>query len=128
MSSEATVQDVLARLESAWRHKQLDGLDLLFDEDAAIVGPGYTVYAQGRQACTESYREFALNAAVLSYEESEPTLRLWEAVAIYTFRWKMEYQREKGPKRESGTDQLVLERSADGWQIVWRYIDFAPTA
>ena len=38
----------------------------------------------------------------------------------------MTYRRDGEPKRERGTDQLVLQRGGEGWQVVWRYIFFQP--
>ena len=128
MSAESAVRDVIARIDAAWRLKQFDGLERCFHEDAAILGPGYVEYARGRQKCAESYIEFATNAAVLSYSESAHALRTWENVAVYTFAWEMEYQRDKGSRHETGTDQLLFQLGSAGWQLVWRYIYFAPSA
>jgi ketosteroid isomerase-like protein len=126
-STEQRIRDVIATIDAAWRLKQFTGLDQCFHEDAVIVGPGYTEYARGREKCAESYREFATNAAVLSYSESSHTLRTWETIAVYTFAWEMQYQRQEGPKRETGTDQLVFELMDGHWQLVWRYICFVPS-
>lgn len=126
-STEHPVRDVIARIDAAWRLKQFDGLDQCFHEAAVIVGPGYVEFASGREECAESYREFARNAAVLSYSESSHILRTWETIAVYTFAWNMQYQREQGPKRETGTDQLVFEFAQGRWQLVLRYIHFEPS-
>jgi hypothetical protein len=64
---------------------------------------------------------------VLSYPESSHLLRTWEAIAIYTFEWEMEYQRQEGPKRETGTDQLVFGIAQGRWRLIWRYIYFEPS-
>jgi hypothetical protein len=93
-----------------------------------MVGRGHAEFARGREKCAESYREFATNAAVLEYSESAHSLRIFETVAVYTFAWEMAFQRTQGPRREAGTDQLVLQLGAEGWQVVWRYIFFAPSA
>ncbi len=121
------VREVIAKIDAAWRLKQFDGLDECFHEKAVIVGPGYAEFAVGREKCVESYREFATNAAVLSYSESSHTLRTWDSTAVYTFAWEMQYQRQGGPKREAGTDQLVFEFVESRWQLVWRYIYFEPS-
>ena len=80
------IRDVIAKIDAAWRLKQFDGLDECFHRDAVIVGPGYTEFARGRDKCTESYREFARNAAVLAYSESSHALRIWNTTAVYTLR------------------------------------------
>jgi ketosteroid isomerase-like protein len=126
-SIENAIRLVLMRIDAAWRERQFDGLEECFDEDAVIVGPGYAEYAVGGKACAESYREFASNASVLDYSESEHKLRTWPDTAVYTFAWKMTYVRENGAKRESGTDQLVLGRRGVHWRVLFRYIYFAPT-
>jgi uncharacterized protein (TIGR02246 family) len=127
-SSKHAVRAVIAKIDAAWRLKEFDGLDECFDENAVIVGPGYAEFARGREKCANSYREFATNAAVLSYSESSHTLRTWESTAVYTFAWEMEYRRKEGPKREAGTDQLVFEVTDGRWRLVWRYIYFEPSA
>jgi hypothetical protein len=124
MSTEAEVRKVIGRIETAWRQKIFAGFDECFHEDAVIVGPGYAELGRGRAKCVESYREFATNAAVLSYSESAHSLRIWETTAVYTYAWEMIYQRQAGPSHESGSDQLVFQLGAGGWQLVWRYIYF----
>ena len=127
MTSESDVRKVIARIDAAWRNKEFSEFSSCFHEDALIVGPGYLEFARGRDKCAESYREFAFNAAVLSYSESNHSLHLLESTAIYTFSWEMTYQREKGPSHELGTDQLVFQLGSAGWQLVWRYIYFKPS-
>ncbi len=122
------IRKVIGLINSAWREKQFDGLEECFHEKAVIVGPGYVEFANGREKCAESYREFATNADVLEYTESGHKLRSWDSTAVYTFSWKMMYQRENGPKTEEGTDELLLELGSSGWQVVWRYIYFQPSS
>jgi hypothetical protein len=126
--SEAEVRAVLGRIEAAWKEKRFDGLDECFDEEAVIVGPNFVVFASGRTACAESYREFAANAAVLAYSESDHALRLWERTAVYSFSWRMTYERDGGPRAEYGTDQLILGFSQRTWRVLFRYINFAPSS
>ncbi len=125
-TADLTIRGVIEKISAAWRTKAFDGFEQCFHEDAVIVGPGYAEFARGRAQCAESYREFAMNASVLSYAESAHALHTWENVAVYTFAWEMEYQRQDGPKREAGTDQLVFEFVQGRWQLVWRYIYFTP--
>jgi ketosteroid isomerase-like protein len=127
ISAENAIRSVLSRIDAAWRTKKFEELEECFDEEAVIVGPNYAECAVGRKACAESYREFASNAAVIDYSESEHKLREWQDTAVYTFSWQMTYAREQGPKRESGTDQLVLGRHGTDWRVLFRYIYFTPS-
>lgn len=125
--AEHPVYEVIARIDSGWRLKKFDRFDECFDENAVIVGPGHTELARGRKKCAKSYRDFAASGAVLSFSESSHTLHTWETIAVYTFAWKMHYQRHAGAKHESGTDQLVFALTRDRRQLVWRYIYFEPS-
>jgi hypothetical protein len=127
VSTEVAIRNVLDRIYAAWRKKEFEGLEKCFHEQARIVGPDYVEYAVGRSKCAESYREFATNASVLDYSEDGHQLHIWDTVAVYTFRWRMTYQRENGAKSEQGTDQLVLQQGSDGWQVTFRYIYFQPS-
>ncbi|MGA2821758.1 MAG: hypothetical protein ABSF61_14045 [Anaerolineales bacterium] len=49
MSLESAVRQVIARMDSTWSSKRLDGLETCFHESALIVGPGYFEYARGRE-------------------------------------------------------------------------------
>jgi hypothetical protein len=124
---EAAVREVLGRIEAAWKSKSFDGLDDCFHPDALITGPEYIVYAAGRAACAESYREFAAHASVLDYSESNHALHIWGGVAVFTWAWTMTYQREAGLRSESGTDQLTLGRDGGRWSVLFRHIHFAPS-
>lgn len=123
-SQEAAVRAVIARLDAAWQNLEFDDFEDCFAEDAVIVGPDYQPAASGRVACAESYREFACNAAIIDYSESGHQLHLWEHLAVYTFAWRMTYEREAGPKAEAGTDELVLGLVDNQWRIVFRHINF----
>lgn len=126
MSTEKEIREIIAKIDAAWRSKVFDGLEQCFHEHAVIVGPGYVECANGRSKCAESYREFATNADVLDYSEESHNLRIWSAVAVYTFHWHMTFRRDGGLRREQGTDLLVLQHGPEGWQVVWRYVYFQP--
>lgn len=124
MSDESEIRQVLALIDTAWRTRRFDDLDDCFDEHAVIVGPDHVALATGRPACVESYREFASNAQVIEYVEDGQSLRIWENVAVYTFRWRMTWRRDGTVKTEEGSDQYVLRKAADGWRAVWRCVRF----
>jgi len=119
------VATVIASIDAAWRLKRYEGLEACFHEDAVILGPGYREAARGRALCAASYRDFAENADVLFYEETGHILRTWEAAAVHTFAWAMDYRRPGGSCRERGTDQQVFQRTGDRWELVWRHIEAA---
>ncbi|HJU40940.1 MAG TPA: nuclear transport factor 2 family protein [Tahibacter sp.] len=124
MSDETEVRRVLATIDTAWRTRAFDGLDACFHDDAVIVGADGTVYAAGAARCAESYREFATNAQVLDYAEDPHRLKVWETTAVCAYGWRMTYRRDGEPVTESGSDEIVLQKTPRGWQVVWRCMRF----
>jgi ketosteroid isomerase-like protein len=124
LSVEDAIQSVLTRIAEAWRERKFEGLEGCFDERAVIVGPDYREYAVGARPAR---RVIESSHAMPQYSITQTgrKLRAWPDTAIYTFAWQMTYERENGPKRESGTDQLVLGRFAAQWRVLFRYIYFA---
>ena len=108
-------------------NQEVRGAGRVFRRRGRYCGPKLCGMRGWQKACAESYREFASNAAVIDYSESEHKLREWQDTAVYTFSWQMTYAREQGPKRESGTDQLVLGRHGTDWRVLFRYIYFTPS-
>jgi uncharacterized protein (TIGR02246 family) len=118
---------LIRHLNEAWKSGRTDQLNDLFHTDMVMVGPGFQELVRGRAACVESYREFAANAKVHDYTESDFKIGVWGDAAICTYSWSMTYERAGEQSRETGTDQFVLSRQADKWLIVYRYIYFEPT-
>jgi hypothetical protein len=121
------VRAVIAQINRGWREREFSVLPDCFAENAVMLGPGYTVLGRGRSFLVESYHEFATNAAVLQYTESEPLVEVFDSVAICAYTWTMTYRRADQPETESGSDQFVLSRSGSQWRVVCRYMSFEPS-
>jgi len=124
MTDSERILEVVARINRAWRERAFEGLGRLFEEDAMTAGPGYQVFARGRAACVDSYREFAENATVIEYAEGQPSVQVFGDAAVCFYSWKMTFAREDGPKTESGFDQFVLSRRDGAWRVAFRLMTF----
>lgn len=122
------VAAILRAITAAWREGRADDLAPLFHERMVIAGPEHKAYASGRAACVESYREFAANAAVTAYNETAPTIHVWGDTAVASYAWSMTWRRDGAPSTETGTDQFVLGREQERWQVLYRLLLFAPAA
>lgn len=120
------IRRLLAAISAAWKNNRVESLTDLFHERMTISGPDRTTYAAGRDACIETYREFATNVAVLAYRESAPVIEVWGDTAIAHYGWTMTYRRDTTTSTETGTDHFVLGRSADAWRVLHRMLLAAP--
>jgi ketosteroid isomerase-like protein len=117
----------LEAINSAWLSADVSALFHLFHDDMAIVGPGYQHFARGRDACVESYREFASNAKVLAYKASDPAIQVWADTAVCSYSWSMTWQRTEEAVSDVGTDQFVFARVNGRWLAVYRLVLFRPS-
>jgi uncharacterized protein (TIGR02246 family) len=118
------IRTLVEDINKAWRLGRVDQLHEFFHPDMVIVGPGYQEACRGRFACVESYREFAANARVHEYTESDFKIGVWDETAVCTYAWIMTYERGGKQSRETGTDQFVFSRRSGRWVALWRYINF----
>lgn len=118
----AAVVAVLRAITAAWRGGRTGDLSPLFHERMVIAGPGHQVFASGRAACIESYREFATSAVVTAYDESAPAIHVWGDTAVAHYAWTMTWRRDGASATESGTDQFVLGRTQGRWQALHRLL------
>jgi ketosteroid isomerase-like protein len=122
------VAAILRAITAAWRDGRADDLVPLFHERMVIAGSECEIHASGRAACVESYREFAANAAVTAYDESAPAIHVWGDTAVASYAWTMTWRRDGAPSAEAGTDQFVLGREQERWQVLHRLLLFAPAS
>ncbi len=125
-SQSETIGRLIQDINKAWKSGRSDQLHDFFHADMVIVGPGFRELVRGRAACVESYREFAANAKVHDYTESDFKISMWGDTAVCSYAWSMTYERAGEQSRETGTDQFVFCRQGDTWLAVYRYIYFEP--
>jgi ketosteroid isomerase-like protein len=118
--------EAVKRINAAWREGQPERLAELFHERMAIVGPDGQRYAEGRDACVESYRTFCEQATVTGYNELDPIVDVYNHVAVVSYGFDIDYTLDGKAARESGQDFFVLERDGDGWLAVWRQLSSSP--
>jgi ketosteroid isomerase-like protein len=122
--AERRAQEEIARIvreiNAAWVHGHVEEMAKYLDERMVIVQPGFEVRLVGREACIESYREFARHAAIRQYHEDEVTVEVRGDTAIASYRYVIEYEMDGEMYHDAGHDVFVLMRGAGGWRAVWR--------
>jgi uncharacterized protein (TIGR02246 family) len=114
--------ETVRRINTAWLEGHPERLPELFHDRVAIMGPDGTRYAEGKEAVVESYRGFAEQATVSEYRESDGRVDLYDAVAVVSYRYDIEYTINGQTSREGGRDVLVLEKQGGRWLAVWRMV------
>lgn len=73
-----------------------------------IFGPDFRVRGEGREACVKSYEDFASQATVDEFKETDMVIDLWGDTAVVTYRFKVSYKINGQKNRDSGRDLFVL--------------------
>lgn len=117
--AEATVGQLVRDLNQAWLDGRIDELQRFFAEDVVTaLQEGSRIV--GREAVIASFRRFTERATTHSFEEHELVVDTFKSTAVATLRFRILYEVEGDVFDEIGREYLVLERSADGWRVVWR--------
>lgn len=111
---------IVRAINAAWVYGKPGEMEAYLDERMVLVQPGFAERLVGREACIESYREFASHAAIHSYEEGEATVDLRGETAIASFRYAIEYEMDGEIYHDVGHDVFVLMHGDGGWRAVWR--------
>ena len=111
---------IVRAINAAWVQGSPGEMAAYLDARMVMVQPGFQERLMGREACIESYREFASHAVIHSYEEDEATVDLRGDTAIASYRYAMEYEMGGELYHDAGHDVFVLMRAECGWRAVWR--------
>jgi ketosteroid isomerase-like protein len=125
-TAQKEVWEVVRRINAAWVERQPERLLDLFHDRIVIVGPDGQRFGEGKAACVGSYRDFCMSALVAFYRESDPQVDVYDAVAVVSYRFEIEYTIEGKIHRETGRDLFVLEKESDRWLAVWRQLVAQP--
>jgi ketosteroid isomerase-like protein len=115
------IATLLHRMSEAWRAGRFDTLEEIFHADMVIAAPGtFDARITGREACIQTYRDFAERATITAYQEEPVWIGVWGPTANASFGWQIAWDDETGAHTASGRDVLCLNKGDDGWRVVGR--------
>lgn len=84
--------------------------------------PGFAAAAVGRDEVLAGFRDFAENATLLEYGETDRRIDVVGDTAVATVAFEVTYERDGQAYAGSGRDLWVFGRSDDRWLAVWRML------
>jgi hypothetical protein len=116
-----TPEGLVRAINEAWIHGHAaEELPELFTAEAVIVGPDLERLADGRDACVESYVQFADGTDLLEFEEFDHRVDEFGPAAVVDYAYRAVYRRADEELTDYGRDVIVTVRSDAGWQAAWR--------
>src|SRR5215471_12008624 len=111
---EAKVRRSLRRINDAWLNGRVDEAADCFDDGMIMVHPGFQGRTVGKDACLQSYKDFRAAATVHAYHEDEVKVDVWDALAIASYRFQMDYEVRGERFVEGGVDLYAFVRQRLG--------------
>lgn len=109
-------------INEAWTGGRTDDLTGLLHAEMVIVGPALERLAVGREECLRSYADFAKQATIVEYAEAGRAEQRAGDTAVIGYGYTLVYERAGERRTDIGHDLLVLTRTAEGWQAIWRMV------
>jgi ketosteroid isomerase-like protein len=120
--------ETLKAINIAWTKGDIEELNKYFHEDMIIAQPGFGIHGEGKNACVDSYREFAGMARIHRLTESQHVVLVWGDTAVASYRFDVDYELDGQPHQDAGYDLFVFNRTGGDWLAVWRTILPVPEA
>ncbi|HLA40289.1 MAG TPA: nuclear transport factor 2 family protein [Candidatus Glassbacteria bacterium] len=113
-------RNVISAINRAWREGRFAEIEGYFHPQAVLVVPGFTMMVEGAGACAKSYEDFAGQANISNYEESDVVVEVWGDTAVADYRFEIGYEINDRKYDVSGRDLFALIRRKGRWLAAWR--------
>lgn len=120
MDAAEQLHDLAHRLNRAWLEGRFEDLGSFFHESVVFVAPGFSKRISGREACVESYREFATQARIHRFDLQQIESHIVGDTAIVSYPYAIDYEIGGSRWRGTGHDLFVLTQDTRSWLVVWR--------
>ncbi len=119
-SDTEEIAGVLRAINEAWTSGNAEAMRQHLHERIVMAQPGFEERLVGRQACIEGYEDFARQASIGSYAQTQTTIDITGDTAVASCRFAIDYAMGGKEYHEIGHDLFVFARSAGRWRAVWR--------
>ena len=116
------LEDIVHRINDAWRHGRFEELRDYFHPEVIVAQPGFARRTAGRDSLIASYAEFARHATIHSFTTGEIHVDEAAGSAVTTMPWTMDYTYDGERIEERGWDLLVFGKREGRWVVVWRTV------
>ncbi len=116
------VWQVIQDINNTWVNGNPEDLANFFHENMVIVSSDFQELGKGREACVQSYKDFASNAIIQDFKEMYSTIDVFGNTAIISYSFKIKYEMNGETFHDTGRDMFVFIRKEDKWLAVWRIV------
>jgi hypothetical protein len=113
--------ELVGAINAAWtKGRAAEALPELFAEQAVIVGPDLSRLGEGRDACVDSYVQFAAATVLVEFEEFDHHVDDFGEAAVVDYAYRVVYVSDGDEVTEYGRDVILAVRDGDAWRAAWR--------
>lgn len=111
---------IMQQINNCWYKGKSAQLHEYFNDNIVFNSPDFKHQIIGKENCIQTYADFMSISKVLSYNESNAKVHLFENTAIVTYDFEMKYEQKNKMFNEAGTDIVVFNRYQNNWKAIWR--------
>jgi peptidase E len=112
--------DVVTAINDAWLTGRPHDIAALVHRGMVIAGPDLRPVAVGREACVQSYQDFAARVDAVELTETGRCECVVGETAVVSYRYRISYDDGGRRQTDTGQDVFMLGRTTAGWQATWR--------
>ena len=113
--------ELVSAINEAWLEgRAAKALPELFTAEAVIVGPDLSRLAVGRDACVESYVQFARDTEIVEFDSFDYRVDSFGPAAVVDYAYKAVYRRDGEELTDYGRDVVMAVETESGWRVAWR--------
>lgn len=105
-------------LNYCWTKGNPEDLNNYFHEDMVAVTPTDRYRREGSKSCVEGWAQFAKNAKIHSWKESDHRISIFSNAAVVTYYFDMSFDMGGQTVHMSGRDMFTLVKEGDRWWAV----------
>lgn len=106
--------------DAAWLREDWAALEKRLAPDVAMMPAGSGTAISGRDSVLAHIRALMSGAHVHEYNATDLRGYTAGSIGVITYRWQLDWSTDHKHREASGRDILVLRRTSEGWQLVWR--------
>jgi hypothetical protein len=116
----------LRALNIAWTKGNPDDLKRYFHPDMVAITATDRLRLTGRDACIQSWKDFAAAATIHHWAETDPLISVYGGAAVVTYYFDMSFDMNGRRIQSAGRDMFMFVREDGRWLAVANQFSLYP--
>jgi ketosteroid isomerase-like protein len=120
-SEQQQIWETIQTMNRCWTGndpEQFEKLNYYFYETMVAVTPTEKCRLEGRQACVDGWKAFAVNCPIHYWKERDPKIQIFGSAAVATYYFEISFDMGDNTMVQNGRDMMTLIKEDGRWKVV----------